>query len=89
MYMANKSIIASSQAIREKGKNMAKRSGGCVTTSRGKGMKSKSKYSDLEKLAFNLGKIQAGLNADTKVKESYDNGLNSKNRDKKKQKPLY
>lgn len=54
-----------------------------------KGKKNKSKYTDLEKLAFDLGKIQAGIKEDTKVKESYENGLNSKNKEKKKKKPLY
>lgn len=49
----------------------------------------KSKYSELEALAYKMGQIQSGLGSDTKVKASYENGKNSKNKGQRKSKPLY
>ncbi len=49
----------------------------------------KSKFSQDEQLAFRLGKIQASLNNDCRVSDSYKAGLSSKSAEKKKNKPLY
>lgn len=41
--------------------------------------KSNSKYCQLERLAYNLGKIERGLkNSNSRVHESYTNGFNGK-----------
>lgn len=36
----------------------------------------KSKYTDLEKLAYKMGQIGRGLKNDSLVKDSYERGLN-------------
>lgn len=56
-------------------------------TSSKTGGKSKSKYTELEKLSFKFGQIQRGLtNPDSRVYESYNNGKNGTT--KKTRKPL-
>lgn len=50
----------------------------------------KSKYSDLEKLAHNMGKIAKGVkDPNTKVYTSYQNGLKGSTKPEKPSKPLY
>ena len=55
---------------------------------KGKGKKgyygrSKGKYTEIEKLAYNMGRIETGLkNPDSRVYESYHNGCSGK-KDKK------
>lgn len=56
--------------------------------SKGKSLK-KSKFTEDEKLAFRLGKIQASLNKDCRVADSYNNGRKSSEQHPKKKKPLY
>ena len=46
--------------------------------------KRKSRYSDLEVLAFKMGRINQGLKKDTKVKDAYDRGLAGVQRKPKK-----
>ncbi|HBJ97752.1 MAG TPA: hypothetical protein DDY82_01610 [Clostridiales bacterium] len=47
--------------------------------------KSKSKYTEIERLSYMLGQIQAGLaNSDSRVYESYNNGKNSTKKKTKK-----
>ena len=49
--------------------------------------KSKPKYTELEKLAYNMGKVKKGIaNPESRVHESYRNGLQGKS--KRKKKPL-
>lgn len=49
--------------------------------------KNKSKFTELERLAYNMGKIRRGLsNPDSRVNESYNNGLKGKTT--KNRKPL-
>ena len=49
--------------------------------------KSKKKYSELEKLAFQMGKVNKGLkNTNSKVYDSYNAGFEAKT---SKRKPLY
>lgn len=73
---------------------MAKKNYGnnCNNNQRGgsgkKAGRGKSKYSELENLAFNMGKIQSGLARDTRVKESYEKGKASATAGSKKKKPL-
>lgn len=43
------------------------------------------KFTKLERLAYNMGKVKQGIsNPDSRVHESYKNGLNAKNKRKKK-----
>ena len=50
--------------------------------------KRKSKYSEAEKLAFNLARVQTGLkNPNSKITQSYNNGLDSLK--EKKSKPMF
>ncbi len=56
-----------------KKKSQRKRSG---TTRRKTKKTKKSKYTELERLAHNLGKIKKGLEGDTRVKDSFNNGYN-------------
>ena len=65
------------------------RNSGKSCNSNKSGRSRRPKYSELENLAYKLGQIQSGLASDTKVKDSYDNGKASKNKEKKKKKPLY
>lgn len=56
-------------------------------TSSKTGRKSKSKYTELEKLSYKLGQIERGLkNPDSRVFESYNNG--KKGPTKKRRKSL-
>ncbi len=48
----------------------------------------KSKYTELERLAYNLGKIEGGLEADTRVRDSYIKGQTANAESKQKRKPL-
>ena len=50
-----------------------------------KGKKRKSKYTELERLAYNMGKVKRGIsNPDSRVHVSYNNGLKGKTTSKKK-----
>ena len=52
------------------------------TTKKGK---RKSKYTELERLAFNMGKVKRGIsNPDSRVHVSYNNGLKAKTTSKRK-----
>ncbi len=54
-------------------------------TSSKTGGKSKSKYTELEKLSFKLGMIQRGLeNPDSRVFESFNNGKKGSSKKTKK-----
>lgn len=53
---------------------MAKNNRGNYGGRRNGGRRSRSGYSELERLAFNLGRIHQGLDSDTKVKDSYEAG---------------
>ena len=47
----------------------------------------KSKRSRLERLAYDMGRVQSGLGKDTKVNDSYKRGQQKP--EKKAKKPLY
>ena len=51
--------------------------------------KKKSKYSDIEKLAYNMGRVKRGLAKDSLVRDSYDRGLNSGNKVVEPKKTLF
>lgn len=55
------------------------------------GKKKKSKYTEVEKFAFQLGRATVGCeNPDSRVRESYENGMKSTQpKEKKTQKPLF
>lgn len=53
------------------------------------GRKSKSKFTDLERTAYQMGIIMTGLNDDTRVSESYFAGCRAKENKAKGKKPLY
>lgn len=54
-----------------------------------KSSKSKKKYTEVERLAYNMGRIKKGLsNPNSRVYESYVNGCND-NKTSKKKKPLF
>lgn len=45
------------------------------TTRRKSKKTKKSKYTELEKLAYDIGKIAKGIQSDTRVRDSYENGF--------------
>ena len=51
--------------------------------------KRKSKYSDIEKLAFNMGRVKRGLGKDSLVNDSYERGLNPVKKEKPIKKTLF
>lgn len=51
--------------------------------------KNKPKFTEDEKLAYKLGKIQASLNKDCRVRDSFENGKKSSDKSQSKKKPLY
>ena len=56
-------------------KSQRKRTG----SNRRKSRKSrKSKYTELERLAHDMGKIKRGLESDTRVRDSFNNGYEGK-----------
>lgn len=58
-------------------------------TSTGKRKRSTSKFTEDEKLAYKLGKIQASLGKDCRVNDSYNNGRKASTATKKTKKSLY
>ena len=51
--------------------------------------KKKSKYSDIEKLAYNMGLVQRGLKNESLIKDSYNRGLDSGKKEKAPKKTLF
>lgn len=52
--------------------------------------KGKSKYSEAEKTAYRMGQVAVGVkNPNSKVHESFNNGVNSVHKDRKPKKSLF
>lgn len=51
--------------------------------------KKKSKYSDIEKLAYKVGQIDRGRAKDSLIKDSYERGLASGKKEKAPKKTLF
>lgn len=62
--------------------------GGSRKTTRKTGGR-KSKYTQLERLAYNMGKVQDAASRDTRVAESYAAGKASNSKATNAKKPLY
>ena len=68
---------------------MAKNSYGNNRNYNEKGSKKKSKYTDLERMAYKMGVIMTSLPNDTRITDSYEAGCAVRETKSKKKKPLY